>query len=403
MISWIVTGVLALGATIFVVVVAQKNTAAREAEEAVAREQTRIIDEVRRLSALATRASAEELIQFTDKEKDQWQASDNAQDIGTARARALTLIEREKQRTLRLQSMEAIEKDLAQLATLSPDRIGEHRRALGDLEIGADIMGAEFQARIGKAKGDLNLAFVNSLHADAKAFAAANPDQGSAALGRYTKAEDEILKLFDDAVKTRNKALRAIFEPHFRDVIKESDELATATFTPAVIEKAPWKLLLVGEQAGFWNPVKAQGFSHHLENGTLSIIGPDANAKGQGLISIGDREQWRDFVLDMQFTLESGEFELYTRLGQRADSTVPMVKFSTSGEGAIVAGKQYEITVKMIGSTLELIYYPEDFTPDPITANWTQSRKGAVGFLLPAGTKMKVTRMRVKELRSSGK
>ncbi len=403
MIAWIVTGVLALGAGLVVTIVVRKNIAIREAAEAEFKEQTRVIDETRKLSALATREASEELIQFVDKEKPKWEASDNASEIVTLRAKALNLIEREKQRTLKLQSMEAFDKDLAQLEKLSPEKIAEMRRTLVDLETGAETMGADFQAKLGKAKGDLNLAFVNALHEDAKAFAAANPDQASVALGRYTKAEDEIRALFDDVVKTRNKPLREQYEPHFRAVIEESDALAVATFTPEVIAKAPWKLLLVGEQAGFWRPAKAPGFSHHIENGSLSIIGPDANAKLQGLISIGYKEQWRDLVLDMEFTLESGEFELYTRLGERADSTVPMVKFSTSGEGAIVAGKQYEITVKLIGSTLEVIYNPEDQTPQPLPVKWQQSRKGEIGFLLPSGAKLKVTRMRVKELRSSGK
>jgi hypothetical protein len=131
------------------------------------------------------------------------------------------------------------------------------------------------------------------------------------------------------------------------------------------------------------------------------MIGPDADAKGEGLISIGDREQWRDFVVDLEFTLESGSFDLYLRIGTKADGTVPQVNF-TAGQDGLVAGKSYEITGKMIGSSLEVSTYPEDMETAVANLQWAMSRLGGLGFSLKETTRLKITRLRVRELRMSG-
>ena len=56
----------------------------------------------------------------------------------------------------------------------------------------------------------------------------------------------------------------------------------------------------------------------------------------------------------------------------------------------------------MIGSRLVLTYDPEDLAPLDTEARWTQSRKGGLGIVVPEGCNMKITRMRVKELRAAG-
>ena len=284
----------------------------------------------------------------------------------------------------------------------SPDEVANLRRDLSEIESSADSMGVEFIARVVKARAEINRTYVEVLHEDAKKFAAENSDQRKLALLRYTKAEDEIIKLLDDAEKNKkkDKETAVFYEGHYQEVITESDDLVTKTYTAKEIEKIPWKDLLSGEQATFWNPAAAKGFSHAIANGQMTLIGPDVGANAMGLISIGDREIWRDFIMDMEFTMDSGDFKMYLRLGLNPNNTVTQVKFKSGADG-IVAGKKYQVTLKVIGSTVELVYYPEDVPSEPTTVDWTKSRKGAVGFALSEGTRLKFTRLKVRELRSS--
>jgi hypothetical protein len=305
-----------------------------------------------------------------------------------------------------LKNMDAVETGVKTATEQSPDKVADLRRLLGEIEPTADTLGSDFVARTKTARLQLNRAYAEVLHKDAKDYAEANADKGKLALARYTKAEDEIIKLLDEAAKLKPKVkeLTDFYEGHYKEIISESDELVTATYPDAAIEKLPWKDLLAGEQATFWNAAQVQGFSHAIQAGVLTLIGPDANAKNMGLISIGDREQWRDFVVNMDFTLESGDFKLFLRLGQRADSTVAQVNFKTGTEpGNIVAGKKYSVTIKMIGSLVTMTYYPEDQQYEPVKTSWTWSRRGALGFSLSPETRLTVSRLRVKELRASSK
>ncbi|HUR28140.1 MAG TPA: hypothetical protein VM509_08130 [Planctomycetota bacterium] len=400
---WITAGLFAAGVAVVVMIVANKNENIRRAEEAEIAQQTQIIENLRKLSAEATGEAAATLISAAERDEALWKEKENASEITTLVARAKNQLEKDKQRVEIIGKMETLEKNLADGAKATPDPIAQWRRDLTDFEPGASLVGKDFEERVKKARLALNRAFAEALHLDAKTFATENPDKAKIALTRYTKAEDEIQNLLDETMKLRpkNPDLAAFYEGHFKDLIEESDALVTATYNEEAIKALPWKDLLSGEQAGFWNAAKTEGFSHVIQSGVLSIIGPDASAKSMGLISIGDREQWRDFVLEMEFTLETGKTTLYMRLGQHTQNTHTIDL--KSGVDGIVEGKKYLLTLQMIGSKVTQTYYPEDIAPPEQELKWMVSRKGAIGLELGNGARLKISRMRVKELRSSTK
>ena len=64
---------------------------------------------------------------------------------------------------------------------------------------------------------------------------------------------------------------------------------------------------------------------------------------GEAILSIGDREQWRDFVLDVEFTLVSGECTLYLRLPRGMPANVETLALSPDMSPSLVTS--------LIGST----------------------------------------------------
>ncbi|MEO6708877.1 MAG: hypothetical protein ABI054_12710, partial [Planctomycetota bacterium] len=361
-----------------------------------------VFDKILALAALDTETAATELLTYAEANKATWQASDNAAEVTNLIAKAKGRIERENQRKATLAAMDKVESGIEGIAQLTPSQIAEMRRLLGEIEPRAEVLGADFLARVGLARKTLDQTYASALHEDAKAFSAANPDKDRLALQRFTVAEDEVQKLLDDSSRAKNRDNEKFYSSHYQQIIEESDQLVEKAFPLDSLDKLPWVDLLSGDQVKNWVAAEAKGFSHRIDNGVMTMIGPDADAGYQGLISIGDREQWRDLEIEMEFTLESGDFDLYFRLGKKPDNSVTKVNIS-AGENGLVAGKTYVITARMIGSMLTMTYYPEDLQQDPARIPWIKVRKGGLGFGLQAGTRMKITKLRVHELRASNK
>ena len=64
---------------------------------------------------------------------------------------------------------------------------------------------------------------------------------------------------------------------------------------------------------------------------------------------------------------------------------------------AITGGKQYTLTITFIGSHVN--YTLTDFDPYQNDVPWRQERAGAFGLKVAPGTKLKITKLRIKELR----
>jgi hypothetical protein len=300
-------------------------------------------------------------------------------------------------------------KSLANPAEMTADAINVLRRKLvNEIDSKVSLMDQQFGSDVAQLKQNTDRAFAAKLHDEARSAGnqANDVDGRLAALAKYTRAEDELVKLFEAALKANQKDLEAYFGTHFREVIDESDVLAAAVFTPEYIEKQPWKDLLSVDQGPNWNAAVLEGFTHKFDRGSLSLRGPNAAAKQEGVISIGDREQFRDFVLDFEFTIAKGEFDLYARVGGRFDDTVEWMRFSSLEESEkasflLSANESYSGTLTYIGSAWNC----ELSAGDPYgneKVSWTKSRRGGIGLRVPPEADVKITRMRIKSLRQSG-
>jgi hypothetical protein len=318
----------------------------------------------------------------------------------------VTSLEKTKERKATIAEFELIEKGLKNATDLPPDKIKILKRDLADIKSKIDLGGPDYVARHALAEGMIDKTYATRLIDDAKSFEKASPDNLRPILVKYQTAEDELKLLLDDSIKKKNTELQELYQPMYKTAIENADRVATALFTNDVIEKLPWTDVLSGQQATFWNATGAnvKGFSHRIEQGVLWINGPDADAGKNAVITIGDREQWRNFVVDLEFTVEKGNLETYFRLGNRPGLQTILYDLATEGDRAnLKAGKAFRCKVSMIGSDFNVTYPEGDLdSPPPVHSpdiSWTKNRKGAIGILVPPGARARFTRFRVRELR----
>jgi hypothetical protein len=386
--------VIVLGA---VVIVTNKHATERAAEEAY---QNEVKDLYTKLSSmnLDDEAQAKSLLQLAKDTERRWKDHELAPKIQTLVARAGVSLDTGKERRQTLGRFTEIEGLLKDTSALSPETLNDLRRNLTELEAKMTLGGDEYVKRHAAARLTADKAYVTRLLDSAK-------EAGSprAALTQSQTAEDEIRKVLDQAIMDKNQEMQTFYSDLYKKAIGQTDQLAGALFTDKVISELPWTDCLNGDQLKNWNASSAKGFSHDTQAGQLVLIGPDPDAGRQAVISIGDREQWRNFVFDTEFTVEKGSAELFLRLGKAPNANTVSYPIATEGDSAnLKAGKKYHLTMKLVGSTLSTRYDNEDIdTPPPKDEqlSWAKTRKGAIGFLIPSGLRMRFTSFKVRELR----
>ncbi len=421
MIGWIVAGGAVVIALVMMFIAKQKQQ--KLDDEAAALDKSR--QEIWTTSdamKLDTEEECKALIAYLDaKERHEiwinWdkKAGDLQSRRNKAQATLDTLVEK---RTLR-DTFDTMMKQLAAPEKLSIDDLKKLRQDLVN-KIGnkQTLLDAEDVTKLATARQNADRAYTAKLLDDARTSAAAAKDLDSkkAALGKYTVAEDEINNLLDEALTKNIKDQGDFLTGQFKDAIKESDELATAIFTPEYIDKQPWKDLLSGDQSANWNPSKELPWK--LEKGVLYLKGPNASLGGSGVISIGDKERWRDFVVEYDFTIVKGAFEVYYRLPKSVTTYTESSRFTTAESdpkstvsalfSALSPGESYTAHMNFIGSmwTLECTDHDpiktEDSDHNPLPVKWTHTRRGAIGFVIEPDCEIKVTKCHIKVLRQSG-
>lgn len=381
-----------------VVVVMRKKAEEHRVEEAYQNRVKNLYTELTTLN-LDDEVQAKRLLQMAKDEEGRWKNHDLAPQIQTLVARAGASLTTGKERRESLGRFTEIEGLLKDTSAISPESLNDLRRGLTELEAKISLGGEEYLKRYAEARTTADKAYVTRL-LEAAGASSGNP---RASLVSSQAAEDEIRKLLDAAVMEKQKELQDFYVELYKKSITQSDQLATALFTDKAISELPWTDCLSGVQAGYWNASSAKGFSHD-SNGSLRILGPDADAGKQAVISIGDREQWRNFVLEMEFVVEKGNLELFLRLGRSPNAnTISYAMMTESDQRNLVAGKPYHVTMKCLGSQLTIRYENDDDIdvppPREETISWAKTRKGAIGFLVPPGARFKATSFKVRELR----
>lgn len=401
-IGLVVTAVLAIVVFTAVALIARKKASERRALAAYEKQVSDLHQELLAFN-MEDEASARRLVQTAKDKENLWREHRLAGDIQSLVSRATASMEMGRERREALERFAEIERKLESPEKLAPDELKDMRRTLEELEAQIALGGAELVARSSLARAAVDRTYATRLLDEAQAFEEANRSSPRLALVRYQLVEDETKELLDRAHRDRNQELQDFYTPLYQKAIEQSDRLVTAVFTAEESEGLPWIDCLAGEQVGFWNPSSAKGFSHRIENGVLQIIGPDADAGRIAVISIGDREQWRNFVVDLEFAIERGDLEMYFRLGRTPSVNTVSHSLKAEGEDAdLIAGRKYQARASLLGSRFVFRYATEDIdTPSPHDeqVSWIKNRKGAIGLVVPAGTRARFTRFRVRELR----
>ena len=330
--------------------------------------------------------------------KDTWVLVEGKEVPGRVQAlvgRAQSTIDGAKRQRELVAGLAAIENDVNNAASKKPEELQALKRRLGEYEMQAG-MGAEFEARVSAAKVKIGRSYADRLFDEAQSLASKGPGEARAALMAFAKAEDEFTTLLDEAYTKRNQEAIAFVTPKYQSVIDESDKLAVATFTADYIAKIDARDILKTVEPAKWGQDGLKGF--RIENGTLQAIGLDPGSKKDGVFSVGDLEKWRDFELEFDFTLVKGEAQFYFRLGKQISAAEGFQ--ANSGTEDWKAGESYTCKATLIGSTMKLEFSDNaNQEPRESQLDWRRSRKGAFGVVVPQGSEIKITKMRLRLMR----
>jgi hypothetical protein len=348
---------------------------------------------------ISTDDGAQKAILLADEKHELWKDEEISGDVTGRRAKAAQNLEVSDERKRLRERLSAIEAALQDPEALSAEALADERRKIEELEPSAkvELVGAEYVTKLGVLRTNASKVYVQKLLDEAKNAGRENP--GREALAVFSRSEEEIQKLFDKSFK-EDQENRPYYEQIYRDVIKASDALVAQVFTPEVIEQAPEIDLLAGEWATKWQHAEVKGFEAAIENGVLRITGPDEDTNSKGVLAIGRGEKWRDFVLDLEYTIDSGTAELYFRMRDKPDGGTESFVISTEGMNPVLAGEKYKAQISLLGS--QFVYRELeslDGSTDTSETSWTKSRWGALCLVIPPGTKLKIERLRIRILR----
>lgn len=393
---WIACGVMALAAGGFLWNTISTNNA---------REAARLERERRIASALSTLKDGRDPLKEVDAkwilEKAQelqpdWDDTNVEGPVRDIMRRAQNTLDQAKERGELTDRMNTLESQANSPTALSVEQIKQARRTAQDLIEKSSLMGDEFRTRGEVSRDKLDRAYFDKLIAEAKA-----KGQTREALSLLTLAEIEINTALNTAARGKNQDRKKSYEELFKQVIVDSDSIAKAIFTPEAIEKEPWKDALSGEQEKKWQKPGVDGFQ--ISGGELHAVGPKSGSGKNGIISIGDGEQLRDFVVEIEFVPVKGNFRFYHRLYQRADNSVPQFDVSTRGnDSPFKTGQSYRAVIRFIGSHYKVEMPDTEITglPDE-EVGWTKQRYGAIGIEINDDSEIKIQKLRFKELRSN--
>jgi hypothetical protein len=299
----------------------------------------------------------------------------------------------------------AIESALKNLASLNSENVKDLQTQLSELAR-LELPVESFNKRVKDAADTCNHLYGTKLHDDSIAFANGNASQPRLGLNRYYQAEEELKRMLDaaynaslhgknDEEKKKGDEDKKFFEPLYKEIVEAADRTAIQLFTGDEIEKASYTDMLTLQQATNWNPKKYQAV-----NGALEIDAADPALKAAPLVSICDREAPRNFVIDMEFTLDKGSATVFFHLGKNVAPNTQAFDLHTEGQSENVsAGKPTAARCALIGDQFTWRFLDSSGLGETKqTISWTYTRKGAIGFQVNPGSKLKLTKFKVKIL-----
>jgi hypothetical protein len=400
--GWIVAGSLMLIAGVTYFIVKGKHEAKKAEEAARLAAIDAFVAEVKRLDPHKP-SDIERIIEMTSDEASfhLWKVPDhNAFDVVTAH---VGTARRERERQKQLDELRAGIADLeaicANASGKSADDLAKARRRIGEYEVAGAELDDAFRLRVARARACIEQGYIVKLRDDAKALAAKGPAEAKDALTAMTKAEDEIVRMLDDAIKSRKpQETVQFYQDQLKAIIPESDALVKQVFTDEVIEKTPWTDLLSEGQKQHWQNAAFKGWQ--IKDGVLQGVGPDLDSKVTAIMSVGDQLRWRDYLFECEYQLVKGEATFHFRLGASVNNNTLSFPVSTTGGVPFKANTPLNISARVLGSYIKVEFGDEEHTPyEEQEMRWTVTRKGGIGVSVPPGSEIKITKMRIKVLR----
>jgi hypothetical protein len=139
----------------------------------------------------------------------------------------------------------------------------------------------------------------------------------------------------------------------------------------------------------------SEGAEYEFPPGRLRMNGVAPEGKKiMGVVSFaGWTPPWHDVVLDLEFTILSGRFELYLRYLP----TRRWYQLDFGPDAGYELNKPHQVTLRVKGSTVEMIAPDQPLQTGQIDLR--TSRTGGVGFGLPPGGEIVLSSCKIKVLR----
>jgi hypothetical protein len=177
--------------------------------------------------------------------------------------------------------------------------------------------------------------------------------------------------------------------------MEKGDALAESAITPEKIEGLPWRNLLAAADVGKWG--KGGTCEFKIDNGVLTITGPPADAKDQGVVSIGEDEGIRDFVLEAKLSVKGRGFMVMWR--KEPDSMkMGQMAYRTEGLNHVPEDEPLTLKIEARGQTGVIEVQPGDLK-QPFRMGPEKARKGGFGFSADPESTITINEIKVKVIR----
>lgn len=287
----------------------------------------------------------------------------------------------------------------AEAAVESADKIGSVSLKLQQLKIAANNMDKEFVDRVMAIEGKLELNKLKFSLEKARADAGAASDAENK-LRAYEATMDMFKDYFNRSAKPHEQVIA-----FYKEAVKDWDDLVIKLETPEYEASTPVRDLLAQKErqpGGVWGGT--EGVKHEWAGRELVIEGVAAMDKDgkerklRGVFSIdGWSQKWTDLVMDIEFTIVAGEFDMMLRYrpGQK-----PYTVAYQAGVGGFNASEAIRMTVRIKGSEVEFEQQNQAKTGQRL--QYSVSRNGGIGFAVPKGSKIVISRCDMRVLRPRG-
>jgi hypothetical protein len=209
------------------------------------------------------------------------------------------------------------------------------------------------------------------------------------ALAAYDAAVVKFGKHFDANGGTAEGPVVALY----KSLIADADRLAERVETPEFEARIPSRDLLSPQEESLWGASKGAKWSR--SDGAIVVEAVEVGGRITGVGSLLPKrdEPWHDLVIDLEFTIVSGECDLFLRYWP--DKRYYAMKFNQAA--GFESAKRHRMTIRIKGSTLTLTQPGQPSKSDTMAIG--TSRTGGIGFGLNLGSKVSISKLDIKVLR----